>query len=121
MKEYRVGCVLVEKEGRLLGIFTERDILTKLVGTGYDPAKVQVDEVMTRDPETLTSDDPIAFAMQRMSVGGFRHVPLVDPNGRPVGILSVKDIVDYLAEHFPREVLNIPPEPGKQPRIPEGG
>ena len=121
MKEYRVGCVLVEGEGKLLGIFTERDILTKLVGTGYDPAKVQVDEVMTRDPETLTSDDPIAFAMQRMSVGGFRHVPLVDPNGRPVGILSVKDIVDYLAEHFPREVLNIPPEPGKQPRIPEGG
>ena len=121
MKEYRVGCVLVEKEGKLLGIFTERDILIKLVGTGYDPAKVQVDGVMTRDPETLTPDDPIAFAMQRMSVGGFRHVPLVDPNGRPVGILSVKDIVDYLAEHFPREVLNIPPEPGKQPRIPEGG
>jgi CBS domain-containing protein len=54
-------------------------------------------------------------------VGGFRHVPLVDSDGRPVGILSVKDIVDYLAEHFPREVLNIPPEPGKQPRIPEGG
>jgi signal-transduction protein with cAMP-binding, CBS, and nucleotidyltransferase domain len=121
MKEYRVGCVLVEHGGKLLGIFTERDILTKLVGTGYDPAKVQVDGVMTRDPETLTPDDPIAFALQRMSVGGFRHVPLVDLKGHPVGILSVKDIVDYLAEHFPREVLNIPPEPGKQPRIPEGG
>jgi len=121
MKEHRVGCVLVEAEGRLLGIFTERDILTKLVGTGYDPATVKVDGVMTRNPETLTPEDPIAFALHRMSVGGYRHLPLMDTAGRPVGILSVKDIVDYLAEHFPEEILNIPPEPGKQPRIPEGG
>lgn len=122
MKEHRIGCVLVEEEGRLLGIFTERDILTKLVGTGYDPAKVHVDGVMTKNPETLTPEDPIAFAVQRMSVGGFRHLPLIDATtGRPVGILSVKDIVDYLADYFPREVLNIPPEPGKQPRTPEGG
>ncbi len=121
MKEYRVGCVLVEDAGKLVGIFTERDILAKLVGTGYDPATVAVDGVMTRNPETLTPDDPIAFALQRMSVGGFRHVPLVDSEGGSVGILSVKDIVDYLAEHFPEEILNIPPEPGRQPRIPEGG
>jgi CBS domain-containing protein len=121
MKDHRMGCLLVEDGGKLIGIFTERDILTKLVGTGYDPGKVSVDGVMTRNPETLTPEDPIAFALQLMSVGGFRHVPLVDSEGRPVGILSVKDIVDYLAEHFPREILNIPPEPGKQPRIPEGG
>ncbi len=121
MKEHRIGCVLVEEGDKLAGIFTERDILTKLVGTGYDPARVQVDGVMTRNPETLTPDDPIAFAMQLMSVGGFRHVPLVDADGRPVGILSVKDIVDYLVEHFPREILNIPPEPGKHARVPEGG
>lgn len=120
MKEHRVGCVLVEDGGKLIGIFTERDILTKLVGTGYDPAKVAVDGVMTRNPETLTPEDPIAFALQQMSVGGFRHVPLVDADGHPVGILSVKDVVDYLTEHFPKEILNIPPEPGRQPRIPEG-
>jgi len=121
MKEHRIGCVLVEAGGKLVGIFTERDILSKLVGTGYDPAKVQVDGVMTRNPETLTADDPIAFAMQLMSVGGFRHVPLVDADQRPVGILSIKDIVDYLVEHIPSEILNIPPEPGKHARIPEGG
>ena len=120
MKTHRIGCVLVEAQGRLVGIFTERDILTKLIGTGYDPAAVRVDAVMTREVETLSPDDPIAFALQRMSIGGFRHVPLVDETGRPVGVLSVKDIVDYLAENFPREVLNIPPEPGKQPQIPEG-
>ena len=120
MKEHRIGCVLVEDGGKVVGIFTERDILTKLVGTGYDPAKVYVDGAMTRNPETLTLEDPIAFALQQMSVGGYRHVPLVDPDGHPVGILSVKDIVDYLTEHFPREILNLPPEPGRQPRIPEG-
>ena len=121
MKEHRIGCVLVEVEGKLVGIFTERDILTKLVGTGYDPAKVKVDGVMTRDPETLTPDDPIAFAMRLMSVGGFRHVPLVDADRRPIGILSIKDIVEYLVEHIPSEIFNIPPEPGKHARIPEGG
>lgn len=121
MKERRIGCVLVENGGKLVGIFTERDILTKLVGTGYDPARVQVDGVMTRNPETLTPDDPIAYAMQIMSVGGFRHVPLVDADQRPVDILSVKDIVDYVVEHFPREILNIPPEPGRHVRTPEGG
>ena len=121
MKEHRIGCVLVEDGGKLVGIFTERDILSKLVGTGYDPAKVQVDGVMTRNPETLTPDDPLAFAMQLMSVGGFRHVPLVDADQRPVGILSIKDIVDYLVEHIQSEIFNIPPEPGKHARIPEGG
>ncbi len=121
MKQNRIGCVLVEEAGRLVGIFTERDILTKLVGTGYDPAAVSVDGVMTRNPETLSPEDPIAFALQLMSVGGFRHVPLVDAERRILGILSVKDIVEYIVEHFPREVLNIPPEPGKHARTPEGG
>lgn len=120
MREHHVGCVLVEDAGLLVGIFTERDILTKLVGTGYDPARVTVDAVMTPDPERLTPEDPIAFALQRMSVGGYRHVPLVDGTGRPVGVLSVKDIVDYLVEQFPREVLNIPPEPGRHVRSAEG-
>ena len=121
MKEHRIGCVLVEDGGKLVGIFTERDILTKLVGTGYDPAKATVDGAMTQNPETLTLEDPIAYAMQLMSVGGFRHIPLIDSDGRPVGMLSVKDIVEYVVEHFPREILNIPPEPGKHSLRPEGG
>jgi len=120
MRETRTGCVLVEDGGALVGILTERDILNKLVGTGYDPAATPVDGVMTRNPETLRPEDPIAFALQRMSVGGYRHIPLVDEQGHAVGVLSVKDVVDFLVEQFPREVLNIPPEPGVQPRTPEG-
>jgi signal-transduction protein with cAMP-binding, CBS, and nucleotidyltransferase domain len=120
MREAGTGCVLVERAGRLVGILTERDILHKLVGTGYDPATTLVDGVMTPEPETLTLEDPLAFALQRMSVGGYRHIPLVDAEGRAVGMLSVRDVVDFLVEHFPREVLNIPPEPGRHARTPEG-
>jgi signal-transduction protein with cAMP-binding, CBS, and nucleotidyltransferase domain len=120
MRETGTGCVLVEEHGKLVGILTERDILHKLVGTGYDPATTGVSGVMTANPESLTPDDPIAFALQRMSVGGYRHIPLVDEQEHPVGILSVKDVVDFLVEHFPREVLNIPPEPGRHARTPEG-
>ena len=78
----------------------------------------KVDAVMTQRPETLGPDDPVAFALRLMSVGGFRHIPLVDGEGRPVGILSVKDIVDFLVEHFPQAVLNIPPEPGRHAERP---
>jgi CBS domain-containing protein len=120
MRETGTGCVLVERAGALVGTLTERDILNKLVGTGYDPATTAVDGVMTRNPETLKPEDPIAFALQRMSVGGYRHIPLVDAERHAVGVLSVKDVVDFLVEQFPREVLNIPPEPGVQPRTQEG-
>ncbi len=121
MQQHRVGYVMVVEGGRLAGILTERDILYKVLGTNQDMNKVLVDAVMTRDPEALTPEDAIVYAFQKMSVGGFRHVPLVDAQRRPVGMLSVKDVVDWVAEFFPQEVLNVPPEPGRHPRQPEGG
>jgi len=110
MREHHVGCVLVVDGDRLAGILTERDLLLKMEGADLDGP---VSRLMTPDPETLQLDDPIVWALNRMSVGGYRHVPLVDPEGRPVGILSVKDIVHYIVALFPNEVLTLPPDPAR--------
>ena len=111
MNEHRIGCVLVVEAGRLVGIFTERDVLTKVVTAGRDIDTTPVGEVMTRDPECLTLDDGIAYALNMMSVGGFRHIPLVDADGYPTGMVAMRDIVDYIVDLFPEEVLNLPPSP----------
>jgi len=107
MRQERIGCVLVVEADVLVGIVTERDLLLKLEGDLDQP----VSALMTPDPETLTDDAPIAWALNKMSVGGFRHVPLVDAASRPIGIVSVKDIVDYLVDVFPNDVLTVPPDP----------
>jgi CBS domain-containing protein len=107
MREHRVGCVLVVEGGRLAGIMTERDLLLKLEQGGLDrPLHL----LMTPEPEVLKADDPIVYALNKMSVGGFRHVPLVDADGCPVGVISVKDIVDYICDFFPNDVLTVPPD-----------
>ena len=108
MREHRVGCVLVVDAGTLVGILTERDLLMRVDGPRSGQA---IREVMTPDPEALSPDDPIAFALNKMSVGGFRHVPLVDADGHPVGVVSVKDVVDYIVDFFPNDVLTVPPSP----------
>src|SRR5207247_2463957 len=82
MREHRIGCVLVVEGERLVGIVTERDFIMKL---GQADAGRPLSDFMTPDPEVLSPDDPIVYALNKMSVGGFRHVPLVDEARRPVG------------------------------------
>jgi CBS domain-containing protein len=112
MNDHHIGCVLVTERGRLVGIFTERDILREVVGAGTDADKTPVEGLMTADPEALSPSDAIVFALNKMSLGGFRHIPLVNEAYEPVGIISVKDVVDYIVDFFPAEVLTVPPEPG---------
>jgi CBS domain-containing protein len=100
MARKKIGCLCIVRDGLLAGILTERDILTKVAGTRMDPRTSTVDEIMTPDPEYLLRDDMVAFALNRMHVGGFRHVPLLDLEGKPVGVITVKDIVARLAESF---------------------
>lgn len=120
MREHRVGCVLVVEAERLAGIITERDLLLKLAEGDFGRP---VRELMTPEPEVLRPGDPIVYALNKMSVGGFRHVPLVDELERPVGVVSVRDIVDYIADFFPNDVLTVPPDPtrGESWRGREGG
>ena len=120
MREHHVGCVLAVEHDRLVGILTERDLLLKL--ETIDLSRT-VRELMTPDPEVLQPDDPIVYALHRMAVGGFRHVPLVDDAGRPVGILSVKELVHYVVSFFVSDVLTLPPDParGQDWRARDGG
>ena len=111
MRDRHAGCVLVVRAGKLKGIFTDRDVVSRVVAAGLDPSKIAVRRVMTADPETLRPTDSIAFALNLMSLGGYRHIPLVDKSGTPVGMVSVKDIVGYLVGFFPKSVINLPPAP----------
>ena len=114
-REHR-GCVLVTEDGtsrsRLTGIFTERDVLIRVIDRGRNPATLTLGEVMIRDPECLTVDASVAWVLNKMSVGGFRHVPAVDDEGCPSLIVSVRDVVEFLVQSFPSEILNLPPEFG---------
>jgi CBS domain-containing protein len=103
------GCVLVtadgSPEGPLAGIFTERDVLFRIVDRGRNPATLRLAEVMTPDPERLRVEQPLAAVLQMMSVGGFRHIPIVDGDDHPLFVVSVRDVVQFLVEAFPREIL----------------
>ena len=107
--KHRAGVVVVDPTGRLVGIFTERDLLTRVVSQGRDLARTRLAEVMTPDPEALGPDDRVCFAINRMHSAGFRTVPLVDGDHHPIGVVTVNDIVGWLARLFPEAVLNLRP------------
>jgi CBS domain-containing protein len=111
MRQERVGCLLVCANARLVGIFTERDLMRRVLAAGK-PLTLPVSDCMTPDPVVVHPKEPVGVAVRRMEEGGYRHLPVVDEAGRPVGVLSVKRIVHYLAEHFPGTVYNLPPDPG---------
>ena len=119
MRREKVGCLLVCEGERLVGIFTERDLLTRVLGMGR-PLTLPLAECMTPDPVTVHPKDPIRVAVKRMEAGSYRHLPVVDETNRPVGVLSVKRIVHYLVEHFPATVYNLPPNPDAVPHAREG-
>jgi CBS domain-containing protein len=89
------GCIVIETDGKLAGIFTERDVLNKVHG---DPSRLDrpVAEFMTAKPETVETDDTIGYTLQAMDSGGYRHMPVVDADGNTTGIVSVRDILRYV-------------------------
>lgn len=119
MNDARIGCALVMEGDRLVGILTERDILKKVVG--QLDLDSPVERIMTQNPETVGMDDGIAYALNKMHVGGYRHIPVLDRQGRPVGVVSMRDFVKFIVSLFPAAVLNVPPEPGLAARELHGG
>jgi len=118
MQSEHRGVVLISEDGTrqspLIGIFTERDVLLRVVDKGRHPSSVCLHEVMAEAPEALERSAPVAAVLNKMSVGGFRHVPIVDSRNRPVFVVSVRDVVEYLVDSFPSEILNLPPEDGPE-------
>jgi CBS domain-containing protein len=94
----KVGCVMVMDKGQLMGIFTERDALLKLSENPADWADKPISNYMTANVQSLPPTAKIAFAVHRMDQGGYRHVPVVNDKGEPVGVFSVRDILRYLTK-----------------------
>lgn len=92
-----IDCLLVTEKGDLAGIFTDRDAVLKLAGRGLEHGPVR--NFMTQDPVVLRHDDPIAVAVHKMAIGGFRHVPIVE-DGRPIAVVSARDIFRHIASRL---------------------
>jgi CBS domain-containing protein len=95
MHDTESDCVLITVDERLVGIFTDRDAVIRAAGTRLDSFRVR--DFMTPDPVVLRHDDPIAIAIHKMAVGGFRHIPIVQ-DGRPTGVVTARDVFHHLAE-----------------------
>lgn len=113
------GAAAADDGGRMIGIFTERDFVNRVVAAGLDGAK-PVETVMTPSPKTVRRSASVQSAVELMASGGYRHLPVLGEGGEPLGVLSVKDVVRYLVEYFPAKVYNLPPTPDQAQPAREG-
>lgn len=120
MQDGSRSCVLAMENGRLAGIFTERDVLSKCMASGFDWEQPLGRAVLTRSPQTIAASGTMAEAIAAMRQHQYRTLPVVDGE-RVVGLIRVGDILRHLAETFPEDVLNLPPRPHQVMDKPEGG
>jgi CBS domain-containing protein len=103
MKEHSVGAILIVDEGKVVGIFTERDVVFRVVAADKDPKTTRVSTAMTKKPRTIAPDRPLGHALHIMYEGGFRHVPVVE-KGKPVGMISARDALGPDLAQFQEEL-----------------
>lgn len=104
MKQHNIGAILVVEADKLVGVFTERDALFRVVAEGRDANTTELGAVMTPNPRTIEADSVFTLALQMMYEGGFRNVPVVE-NGRPVGLVSARDALGPELKDFVYEML----------------
>jgi len=119
MKKDEGGCAIVCEDGRIVGIFTERDLLTKVIGEDVD-LNAPVSKWMSPVVGTLSPDATIGDAVRIMNEKSYRNIPLVK-DGKLVGSVSVFDVITYLAESYPKTTMNLPPIPAQVMDTEEGG
>ena len=102
MRARHVGAVLVVKDDKLIGIFTERDAVYRVIAMKRDPESTRLAEVMTADPKTVQPDETLGYALLLMHENGFRHAPVV-ADGRPLGVVSARQALDPELEDFTAE------------------
>lgn len=107
MTEKRIGAVLVLEDRRIAGIFTERDALNKVLSGQLDPDTTVLEQVMVADPQTIKADKPLAYALYMMAEGGFRHVPVVDDQDLPIGMVSARDALGQDMVDLEREMKHL--------------
>jgi CBS domain-containing protein len=105
MQRREVGALMVIDHGALVGIFTERDALFRVVAENLDPRHTALERVMTRNPRTIDADKPFGYALMMMHEGGFRHVPVID-RGQPIGMVTARDALAPELEAFRAEMLH---------------
>ena len=116
----RHGAAMVCEGDKVVGIFTDRDIVYRTALEGIDPA-TPIRDVMSTRPVTVRLDQRLADAIAVMVEGGYRHTPVVDADGNQVGLLSTRVILKFIADHYPETVLNLPPRLDQVLTRPEGG
>jgi CBS domain-containing protein len=119
LRTAKVSAVLVVDGDELLGIFTERDVLTK-VADNPETWQRPVADFMTRDPHIVQPDLSVNEALLLMTEGHYRNVPILDAGGRLVGNLQQHEVIRFLTDQFPREVYNLPPDPDRVATTKEG-
>ncbi len=121
MRSHQIGSALITEEDKVVGIFTERDILNKVILEPTHLESTPVAEVMTVKPETLGLYDSISFAVNLMSESGYRHVPVTDAIGHALHVVSVRDLAAFLADCYPESIMNLPPKAGQYAEARDGG
>lgn len=106
MKQFSAAAVLVvnQTDGTLIGICTERDLAFKVLAEGLDAMTTLVGDVMTASPQAIDPEKPFGHALHMMFEGGFRHMPVVDPSGRPIGLISSRDALGLEVSNFRNEL-----------------